>query len=74
MRSTLKYIVDNRGVKTSVIVPYEKWEKINEDYHKLQNKLKVFLAIQEGLGEIKTAKKQGSKLQTLSDFLNESNS
>jgi len=74
MRSTLKYIVDNRGVKTSVIVPYEKWEKINENYHKLQNKLKVFLAIQEGLREIKTAKKQGSKLQTLSDFLNESNS
>ncbi len=70
----MQYIVDNKGVKTSVIVPFDKWEKINEDYHKLENKLKVFIAIQEGLGEIKASKKQGLKLQTLSDFLNESNS
>ena len=72
MRNAMHYIVDNRGVKTSVIVPFDKWEKINEDYHKLQNKLKVFVAIQEGLGEIKASKRQGDKLQTLSDFLNES--
>lgn len=74
MRNTMQYIVDNRGVKTSVIVPFDKWEKINEDYHKLQNKLKVFIAIKDGLREIKDAKKQGYKLQTLSEFLNESNS
>lgn len=73
MKNTMQYIVDSSGVKTSVIVPYDKWEKINEDYHKLQNKLKVFLSIQNGLGEIKAAKRQGIKLQTLSDFLNESN-
>jgi hypothetical protein len=70
----MQYVVDDRGVKTSVIVPYEKWEKINENYIKLQNKLKVFLAIQDGLGEIRTARKHGRKLQPLSDFLNESNS
>ena len=70
----MQYIVDNRGIKTSVIVPFDKWEKINEDYHKLQNKLKVFVAIQEGLAEINASKKQGDKLQTLSDFLNESRS
>jgi hypothetical protein len=74
MRNTMQYIVDNRGIKTSVIVPFDKWEKINEDYHKLQNKLKVFVAIQEGLAEINASKKQGDKLQTLSDFLNESRS
>lgn len=70
----MQYIVDSKGVKTSVIVPYEKWEKINEDFQKLQNKLKVFLSIQEGIGEIKASKKQGNKLQTLTDFLNESHS
>ncbi len=72
MRNTMQYIVDNKGNKTSVIVPFDKWEKINEDYHKLQNKLKVFVSIQEGLSEIKASKRQGDKLQTLSDFLNES--
>ena len=70
----MQYIVDNKGVKTTVIVPFDQWEKMNEDYHKLQNKLKVFVSIQEGLGEIKASKRQGEKLQTLSDFLNESHS
>jgi len=74
MKNSVKYIVDDQGVKTSVIVPYEKWEKMNSDYKKLQNKLEVFLAIQNGLGELKTAKRLDKKLQTLSNFLNESNS
>ena len=73
MKNTTQYIVDNRGIKTSVIVPFDKWEKINSDYAKLQKKLDVFLAIRDGLSEIKSAKKHGKKLQTLSDFLNESN-
>jgi hypothetical protein len=73
MKEAKQFIVDNRGIKTSVIVPYDEWERINTDYHKLQNKLEVFLAIQDGIGELKTAKKQGKKLQTLSDFLDESN-
>ena len=74
MKNPVKYIVDERGVKTSVIVPYDRWEKINSDYKKLQNKFDEFLAIQNGLDELKTAKKLDKKLQTLSDFLNESNS
>ena len=73
MKEARQFIVDNRGVKTSVIVPYDEWEKITTDYHKLQNKLEVFLAIQDGISELKTAKKQNKKLQTLSDFLNEGN-
>jgi methionyl-tRNA formyltransferase len=39
----------------------------------LRNKLKVLLAVQDGLVEIKTAKREDKKLQMLSDFLNESN-
>jgi hypothetical protein len=74
MRNPMQYIVDNKGAKTSVIVPFDKWEKLNSDFLKLQNKLKVFIAVQEGFGEIKEAKIKGNKLQTLSDFLNESNS
>jgi len=74
MRNSVQYIKDDRGVKTSVIVPYNKWEKLNTDFHKLQNKLKVFLSIQDGLEEIKNSVKKGENSQTLSDFLNESNS
>ena len=73
MKNTKQYIVDNRGIKTSVIVPYDEWEKINTDYHKLKNKLEIFLAIQDGMGELKSEQRHSKKLQTLSDFLNESN-
>jgi hypothetical protein len=73
MKNEMQYIVDHRGVKTSVIVPFDKWEKLNSDYKKLQNKLEVLLAIKDGLEEVKNTKKKYQEFQTLSDFLNESN-
>ncbi len=74
MAGALKYMVDEKGHKTSVLVPIKTWEKINHEYNKLQNKLKVFTGINEGLAEVKEARKSGNKLQTLKDFLRESNS
>jgi hypothetical protein len=74
MTSALKYMVDEKGEKTSVLVPLKTWEKINQDYHKLQNKLNVLTGIKDGLNEVRDAKKSGKKLQTLKDFLRESHS
>lgn len=74
MTSTLKYMVDENGDKTSVLVPLKTWERINQDYSKLQNKLRILTGIKEGLNEVRDAKKSGKKLQTLKDFLRESNS
>ncbi len=67
-------MIDEKGDKTSVLVPLKTWEKITRDYSKLQNKLRVLTGINEGLAEIRDAKKSGKKLQTLKDFLSESNS
>ena len=72
MGSAIKYMVDGKGDKTSVLVPLKTWEKINQEYAKLQNKLKVFTAIKSGFNEVKEAKKSGKKLQTLKAFLRES--
>ena len=66
-------MIDDRGTKTSAIVPIKTWMKINEDYKKLQKKLNLLVGIKGALQEIKEAKKTGKKLQTLKDFLNESN-
>ena len=74
MASTLKYMIDEKGEKTSVLVPLKTWERINQEYNKLQNKLKFLTGIKEGLNEVKEARKSGEKLQTLKDFLHESNS
>ena len=73
MPDALKYMIDEKGEKTSVLVPLKTWEKINLDYLKLQNKLKVLTGIKEGLAEVLEANKTRKKLQTLKDFLGESN-
>jgi len=72
MKNATQYIIDENGVKTSVVVPFHLWEKINSDYKKLQHKLEVLLAIKDGLIEIKGANKKYEDFQTLSDFVNES--
>jgi len=69
MSSALKYIVDDDGQKTSVLVPVKVWENLNANYLKLQNKLNVLNGINTGLTEVIVAKKSGKKLQTLKDFL-----
>ncbi len=71
MSQTLQYIVDNSGNKVSVIVPFTDWEKLNNQYQKLLNKLNVLQGIKDSIIEIKTSKKNAKELQSLSDFLNE---
>jgi hypothetical protein len=69
MPNALKYIIDEGGHKTSVLVPVKIWEDLNSNYQKLKNKFTVFNSIQEGLKEISVSKKTGKKLQTLKEFL-----
>ena len=73
MPAALKYMIDEKGTATSVIVPLKAWDKLNQDYLKLQNKMKVLTGIRAGLSEVIIAKKSGKKLQSLNDFLRESN-
>jgi uncharacterized protein YpuA (DUF1002 family) len=74
MAHPIKYMVNEKGEKTSVLVPLNTWTKMNDDFSKLQNKLKVLLGIKSAFNEVKQSKKTGKKLQTLKDFLRESNS
>lgn len=66
-------MVDEKGTATSVLVPLKAWEKLNQDYQKLQKKLQILTGIRVGLSEVSEAKKTGKKLQSLNDFLRESN-
>ena len=74
MAAPLKYMVDENGQKTSVLVPIKTWAKINENYNKLQNKLNFIVGLKGAFQELRSAKKSGKKLQTLKEFLRESNS
>ncbi len=72
MITDIQYIVDNSGSKISVILPFAEWEKLNTEYQKLKNKLEIMTGIQKSMNEIRRAKKTGAKLQTLTDFIDES--
>jgi hypothetical protein len=74
MSSAIKYMVDENGQKTSVLVPLKTWEKMNFEYSRLENKLNVLLGLKSAITEVKAARTSGKKLQTLKDFLRESNS
>lgn len=67
----MQVVLNSKGKKASVLVPFAKWQKLNSDFAKLQNKLHVLMGINEGLQEIKEAKRSGKKMKTLSDALNE---
>ena len=74
MPDALKYMIDENGEKTSVLVPLKTWERITQENLKLQNKLKVLIGVKEGLAEVRITKKSGKDLQSLKEFLRESNS
>lgn len=74
MPNQIQIYQDEKGNKTSVIVPYKEWAKLNARLQTLQNKLNIFSGIREGIREVKEAKKTGNKLQDLSSFINESRS
>ncbi len=69
MATAIKYVTDDNGKRTSVLVPVKVWEELNSNYAKLQAKLAVLNNIREGLDEVKRSKQTGKKLQTLKDFL-----
>lgn len=69
MPTALRFIVDDKGQKSLVLVPVKVWEDLNANYQKLQKKLEVFNGIKEGLDEVRQATKNKRKLQTLKDFL-----
>ena len=74
MERTLKYMVDENGERTSVLVPLKTWLRLNNEHTNLQNKIKVLTGIKKGFKEVTLARKSGKKLQTLTDFLSENNS
>ncbi len=74
MSHAVQYIINDDGKKNAVIVPFREWELLTARYQKLRSKYNVLLGIQDSLKEIKQSIKQGKKLQTLDEFLNENSS
>ncbi len=74
MLTKIQYYTDEEGNKTSVIISYEDWKKLNSRLENLRNKLRVLKSVQNGINEVKEAKKSDRKLESLTSFINESRS
>jgi rRNA-processing protein FCF1 len=72
MSNAIKYIKDETGQKTSVLVPVKVWDDLNTNFKKLRKKFKVMNDIQQALTEVHNARKSGRELKSLKDFLRES--
>ncbi|MDQ3020694.1 MAG: hypothetical protein M3R36_09000 [Bacteroidota bacterium] len=74
MSNQIQYLIDKKGRKTSVIVPYTDWKELNDNYRKLYNKVKILTGIKEGIFEVRDARNKVEQLQSLTEFLDESRS
>lgn len=72
MNGRIQIYTDEKGNKSSVIIPYEEWTNLQSRLNVLEKKLKVFSSIQNGVSEVVDARKSGRKLQSLSAFIDES--
>ena len=71
MELKIKYITEQNGKHTAVVIPMRNWEKFKNEHEKLQNKIKVLNGIADALNEVKEIKKGKKKGKTLREFLNE---
>ena len=71
MSTRIKIYTDENGLKSSVLVPFREWTKLNAKLESLETKLNVFSGIRAGLREVEKARKSGKKLQSLLNFVNE---
>lgn len=72
MQTRFQIYTDADGNKSSIIVPYDEWTKLTGKVKRLENKLKVFSGIRDGISEVNQSRRTGKQLQRLSDFIDES--
>jgi phage pi2 protein 07 len=67
----LNYLTDASGNQIAVQIAMEEWLVFQQEYQELQRKLEIMQGIRDALEEVQNARKEGRKLQSLSEFLNE---
>ena len=71
MKIALQYVNDAEGNVQSVQLPIDEWEKIVEKLEKYEQAIKFRSDLKEAFQEVSALKKQKSKKQTLTEFLDE---
>jgi prefoldin subunit 5 len=71
MENHIQYIVDHKGFKKSVVVPFKEWEALQKEKELLQNKIKFLEELKDSVNEVKKTLAGKKKTKALSDFLDE---
>jgi PHD/YefM family antitoxin component YafN of YafNO toxin-antitoxin module len=71
MNKSIQYVTNAEGKQSAVIVPIGEWEKLQDKYRKLKNKLEVLKGLQEAVAEVNDIKKGKKKGKTLEEVLGE---
>ena len=67
----LNYITDASGNQIAVQIAMEDWLVFQKEYQEMKRKLEILQGIRDALNEVRQARKEKRKLQTLTEFLNE---
>jgi hypothetical protein len=67
MSMTVQYITDNKGRKTSVVVPYKEWEKLQKE----MQKQRVLLGIKSSVSEARDMKSGRMRMPSIDKLLDE---
>jgi predicted component of type VI protein secretion system len=67
----LNYLTDASGNQVAVQIAMEEWLAFQQEFQELKRKLEIMQGIRDALEEVQSARKEGRKLQSLSEFLNE---
>ena len=71
MKSTVKYLTNEAGERTAVVVAYAEWEKLQRRQQQLRQKLQIMQGISAGFAEVKGAQRAGQPLPSLRKFLDD---
>ena len=71
MKIGTQYLNDGNGQPMTVQLPIADWEKVLGKLRKYEQAMKLKSDLKEGLSQVRNAKQDSDKAQTLDEFLSE---
>ena len=70
-KDKIKYITDEKGEKTAVVVPLSQWKTMSENIEEFEEYIKVKNSLNKGFKEVKEIESGEVEGKSLSSYINE---
>ena len=71
IKDKIKYITDEKGAKTAVVVPLSKWKTMSENIEEFEAYIQLKNSLNQGIKEVREIESGKVEGKSLSSFLNE---